>query len=75
MGGEGVAQRFDVVVQEHGDAVDVGGQGLPQLRIAGLVEVDGVQPRFLEESTHPPPHGRLADDEDRLWVLHGQRIR
>ena len=44
MGGEGVAQRFDVVVQEHGDAVDVGGQGLPQFRITGFLEVNGAQP-------------------------------
>ena len=75
MSGEGVAQRLDVVVQEHGDAVNVGRQGLAQLRITGLVEVEGVQSRLLEESTHPPPHGRFADDEDRPGVLHGQRIR
>ena len=44
MGGEGVAQHFDVVVQEHGDALNLARQGLPQFRITRLLKVNGAQP-------------------------------
>ncbi len=39
--GEGVAQHFDVVVQKHSDALDLGCQGVPQFRITGFLKEDG----------------------------------
>jgi len=71
MGGEGVPECLDVIVEKHGNAVDVGGEGCAEFAITRFVQVDGRVTGILKEAAHASTNRGLADHQDPLCRAHG----
>ena len=59
-----VAKGPHVVVQEHGHAGDLSGQGLPQVGVGRVVEMQGADAAARQEGAGAPADVGVADDDD-----------
>lgn len=69
VGGQGVAQRFDVVVKQNGNAIDITRERRAKFPIGGFIQVDGLASGRMEEPANAPTDGRLTDDQDATHRL------